>query len=332
MDFDQLHDSIVHNRAGDDIVVRFRTNWLPGVVMHLASYEAIKCERSLGASDYEEIADKVFEIALSKAAEMMKGAGFRAWVCQVIVYVSKNQLRKISPILVDSTQCDNMLSHAYEKQLSDRNEELKDQIEEALESLPPNQRKAIILRYWRGYSSKETAERLACSSNQVDQWVHKAKKTLAESLAQYRGTLKADRGVQRPYGSGIRDNASRYTHAGGPDGFRPEELEPFEPDAVLLLRFAMEDERGTPEQWRDLLRLDEIVCEPLLAERFEAWKWERQPMVRLLRSLGLSWADAMEVLRRHPIHAACAHALYDDQQSEIPHKPIIMNNRNGTPI
>ncbi|MFC3768774.1 RNA polymerase sigma factor [Paenibacillus sp. GCM10012303] len=313
MNFDQLYDSIVHNKAEDDIVIRFRTNWLPGVVMHLASYEAIKCERSLGASDYEEIEDKVFEIVLHKAAETKRGAAFRAWVCQVIVYVSKNQLRRISPILVDFTPGGGLRSQRYEKQLADRSEELKDQIEEALEMLPPNQRKAIILRYWRGDSSKETAERLACSSNHVDQWVHKAKKTLAESLAQYRGVRKADREVKPSSGSGIRESGTRYTAAGGPDGFGPDELEPFEPDAVLLFRFAMEDELGTPEQWNEQLRLDEKIDGPLLAGKFDAWRWERRTLIHLLRCLGLPWQEAAEVLRRQPFHAACARALFDDR-------------------
>ncbi|MDF2663042.1 MAG: Sigma-70, region 4, partial [Paenibacillus sp.] len=44
---------------------------------------------------------------------------------------------------------------------------------------------AIILRYWRGYSSKETAVHLNCSGNQVDQWVYRARKTLSETLAPY---------------------------------------------------------------------------------------------------------------------------------------------------
>jgi RNA polymerase sigma factor (sigma-70 family) len=185
IDFDNLLDSIRQQRFENESMTHFKTMWLPRAVLRIAKQEADRIGRRLKFGDYEEIADRVFEIVLRKSPRDKEGEAYRAWICQTIAYVSKNKLRRKYPIPIDVTMVEALLNKMKGDVRGDLNEVQLEKIEEAVHRLPHNQRKAIILRYWRGYSSKETALHLNCSGNQVDQWVYRARKTLAETLAPY---------------------------------------------------------------------------------------------------------------------------------------------------
>jgi RNA polymerase sigma factor (sigma-70 family) len=185
IDFDDLLESIRQQRYENESMKHFRTMWLPRAVLRIAKQEADRIGRRLKFGDYEEIADRAFEIVLRKSPRDKEGEAYRAWICQTIAYVSKNKLRRKYPIPIDMTMVEALLNKMKGDVRSGLNEVQLEKIEEAVQRLPHNQRKAIILRYWRGYSSKETAVHLNCSGNQVDQWVYRARKTLAETLASY---------------------------------------------------------------------------------------------------------------------------------------------------
>jgi RNA polymerase sigma factor (sigma-70 family) len=55
-------------------------------------------------------------------------------------------------------------------------------IEDALASLPETQRRAILLREWRGFSYREIAEELGLSGAAVETLIFRARKSLAEQL------------------------------------------------------------------------------------------------------------------------------------------------------
>lgn len=185
IDFDDLLESVRQQRFDNESMNHFRTMWLPRAVLRIAKQEAGRIGRRLKFGDYEDIADRVFEIVLCKSPNDKEGDAYRAWICQTIAYVSKNKLRRNYPIPIDMTMVEALLNKMKGDACSGLSELQLEKIEEAVHRLPHNQRKAIILRYWRGYSSKETAVHLNCSGNQVDQWVYRARKTLAETLAPY---------------------------------------------------------------------------------------------------------------------------------------------------
>jgi RNA polymerase sigma factor (sigma-70 family) len=186
IDFEDLLESIRQQRYENENLTQFRTMWLPRAVLRIAKQEADRIgRRRLKFGDYEDIAERVFEIVLRKSPIDKEGEAYRAWICQTIAYVSKNKLRQKYPIPIDMTMVEALLNKMKGDVRSGLNEVQLEKIEEAVHRLPHNQRKAIILRYWRGFSSKETALHLNCSGNQVDQWVYRARKTLAETLAPY---------------------------------------------------------------------------------------------------------------------------------------------------
>ena len=55
-------------------------------------------------------------------------------------------------------------------------------LDEALGAMPENQRRAILLREWRGLSYKEIAEELALSQTAVEMLLFRARKSLARTL------------------------------------------------------------------------------------------------------------------------------------------------------
>ncbi|HET8527407.1 MAG TPA: sigma-70 family RNA polymerase sigma factor [Gaiellaceae bacterium] len=57
-------------------------------------------------------------------------------------------------------------------------------IEEALESMPENQRRAILLREWQGLSYREIGEQLQLSQAAVEMLIFRARRTLAGALEQ----------------------------------------------------------------------------------------------------------------------------------------------------
>ncbi|MEF3303821.1 RNA polymerase sigma factor [Paenibacillus sp. GYB003] len=247
MDFNRLLESIGQCRLDDESVAHFRKNWLPGVVKHLAEREAYRQRRSLHPDDCDEIAGHAFEIALQKGNPAKGGKAFRAWICQVIVYVTRNQLRRKHPIPTDFVTVESLLDAMASDDRGELTDEQIEKIEQAVHALPHNQQLAIILRYWGGYSSKEVARRLACSGNQVDQWLHKARKTLAKTLAPHfpeYGPPERASGGETANGSPadtplLKEAPSAYGYIARPVPTRL--LEEFEPDPALLRRFAYED-------------------------------------------------------------------------------------------
>jgi RNA polymerase sigma-70 factor (ECF subfamily) len=53
---------------------------------------------------------------------------------------------------------------------------------EALEAMPENQRRAILLREWRGLSYKEISDELQLSQTAVEMLIFRARRSLARSL------------------------------------------------------------------------------------------------------------------------------------------------------
>src|SRR3954454_7222528 len=73
-------------------------------------------------------------------------------------------------------------------------------IEEALEAMPENQRRAILLREWQGLSYREISEELQLSQNAVEMLIFRARRALAGALEQPAEAAKKSR-VGRKVGS-----------------------------------------------------------------------------------------------------------------------------------
>lgn len=77
------------------------------------------------------------------------------------------------------------LEHVHEKQYSD----LKEILEFAVKKLPEDQRSAILLRDYEGYSYKEIGKILDFSESQVKVYIFRARKSLQEYLKSVEAVL-----------------------------------------------------------------------------------------------------------------------------------------------
>ncbi|WP_282937596.1 sigma-70 family RNA polymerase sigma factor [Paenibacillus sp. RC67] len=182
MDMRRLHHCILHQQLDDAEVATFIKDWLPKIVEHQARQEAIGQNRSIGRSDYEEIADKVRDVVFQKI-DSIEPDKLRAWICQAACFITKNHLRKRRPLLYGTVE-DGILNLVVQMDRSVLTGTQQDMLEEAIRLLPLQQRKAFMMKYIEGYSAKEIAEILQSNENQVNQWCFKARKNLNERLAQ----------------------------------------------------------------------------------------------------------------------------------------------------
>ena len=70
-------------------------------------------------------------------------------------------------------------------------------IEEALERMPENQRRAILLREWQGLSYREISEELGLSQAAVEMLIFRARRSLAGALEQPEEQGKRGRALRR---------------------------------------------------------------------------------------------------------------------------------------
>lgn len=120
--------------------MHFRGMWLPRAVLRIAGQEAGKLGRRPKFEDYEEIADRVFEIVLRKSPRDLEASAYRGWICRTIVYVSRNQLRRNAPIPFDVKIVESLLNRMNCGSRSGLDAAQLEKIEEAVGRLPHNQR------------------------------------------------------------------------------------------------------------------------------------------------------------------------------------------------
>ncbi|KAA0223207.1 MAG: sigma-70 family RNA polymerase sigma factor [Planctomycetota bacterium] len=149
--------------------------------------------RFLGnAADAADVVQEAFLRAFRKLDQLDDGARFRSWLMRIVTNLSLNfrRGRKRS----EAAQ----LEDAFEPEApgdwkapggggwADRSassDELKTRIDEAIRSLPENQRAALILFSIEGLPQKDVAEILGCSVELVKWNVFQARKKLKELLA-----------------------------------------------------------------------------------------------------------------------------------------------------
>ncbi len=91
------------------------------------------------------------------------GENFQAWICQITVNVCRDLARKRGPVTVDLEDMDSLaLEHGHPRSNTGAEEsvllaERRSLVQEALGSLPPGERTALVLRDIEGFSTEEVA-------------------------------------------------------------------------------------------------------------------------------------------------------------------------------
>jgi len=144
----------------------------------------------------EEVAQEVFLKVYLSARSYQPKAKFSTWLFKIVVNLCLNKLRdkkKSSLRKIDDSfyhnqiQMENDFPAPAESQpdKSYEREELKKIIKEAIDSLPENQRAAIILNKYEGFSYQDMAKMLDCSVSAIEARLFRAKENLRKKLNPY---------------------------------------------------------------------------------------------------------------------------------------------------
>ena|ERR1017187_8045844 len=128
-------------------------------------------------SDAEDLAQEVFIQAFRKLDNFRGDSKFSTWLYRIAINTclnwKKSQQRRVQ------------LHHEWAQQsreTADRNAEVSSRVQEALLTLPPKQRAAIILTAYEGMNHAEAARTLGCSETTVSWRVFTARKKLKALL------------------------------------------------------------------------------------------------------------------------------------------------------
>jgi len=150
------------------------------------------CARFIGnQEDAEEIAQDVFIRLLRYADSYQPRAKLSTYLYRIAVNLSLNRVRDNKwkrYVTLDSTKArgrliDKAVSHSPDQLLEQK--EKSEAIRAIVNSLPANQRTAVILKRFEGLSYAEIAEVMKVSVSAVESLLFRAKQTLKKKLQGY---------------------------------------------------------------------------------------------------------------------------------------------------
>ena len=145
----------------------------------------------------EDIAQEVF-IRVYRAAKVYRHrAKFSTYLYRITTNLCLNELRKakrkvfvsldapIETVAGETTELDHQIPDTASPTPVDilSQKEMKAVVQKAIDSLPPNQRMAIILSEYEGLSYQEIAQTLSCSVKAVERRLYRARENLKQSLS-----------------------------------------------------------------------------------------------------------------------------------------------------
>jgi RNA polymerase sigma-70 factor (ECF subfamily) len=143
----------------------------------------------------KDLAQEVFIRVWRAAKNYEPKAKFTTWIYRITANLCFNELKSArSKKWFSFNRSDEDGGHAFEETLADSAPSAEDillqkersrQISDALQSLPENQRMALILKRYDGLSYQEIAQVIDCSVSAVESLLVRAKRTLQEKLKIY---------------------------------------------------------------------------------------------------------------------------------------------------
>ncbi len=141
----------------------------------------------------EDLTQEVFIKVYNNAAQYFPQAKFQTWLYTIAKNICLNELRKHKHHFVSMDETFETEESTLHKQLEDKNnvnaaqemmkQEKIDVIKKAIESLPENQRMAVILRRYDNFSYEEIARTMNTSVKAVKSLLSRAKENLKIKLA-----------------------------------------------------------------------------------------------------------------------------------------------------
>ncbi len=136
----------------------------------------------------QEIAEDLFQETFlrvhEKAHTFRAGATFKSWLYTIATRIAIDQQRrsKSRPQLQAAENEQPIPSTDNDPAAETAQLELRETVKDAVDTLPPRQRAALVLSYYQGHTYPEVAEIMGCSLSSVKTHMSRALKTLATRL------------------------------------------------------------------------------------------------------------------------------------------------------
>ncbi|MBN2162951.1 MAG: sigma-70 family RNA polymerase sigma factor [Pontiellaceae bacterium] len=165
-------------RDGDEsafptLVHRYR-NLLYGYLMRMVQNSEIA----------EDCFQETFLRVHRKAHTYRSGAKFKGWLYTIATRIAVDRLRRNARRLQTEPfeNEDTARSDAHDPSDHAEQSELRQVVQAALETLPPQQRAALVLAYYQGHTYPEVAQIMGCSLGTVKSHMSRALKKLSTQL------------------------------------------------------------------------------------------------------------------------------------------------------
>ncbi|NLB89512.1 MAG: sigma-70 family RNA polymerase sigma factor, partial [Syntrophomonadaceae bacterium] len=164
--------------AFEELVNRYKSSVFSIIYRMLGQYQ-----------EAEDVSQEVFLTVYQKLYQFDTSKKFGPWIHKIAVntaisYLRKN--RKVVNLNFDETYMQNEYHypslHIVDPELTIERNELREDIEEAIQQLSENYKVIIILRYQLELTNQEIADTLGISKENVEVRVHRARKALRETL------------------------------------------------------------------------------------------------------------------------------------------------------
>jgi RNA polymerase sigma-70 factor, ECF subfamily len=140
---------------------------------------------SLGdASAAGDVTQEAFLRAWQRLGELEEPARFAAWLTRIVRNLSADQRRRRSLQQFESVEMLGAIEPCRADPTADLDQaEMRQRIDEALQTLDETTRSAVVLRYYEGLPSKRIGELLNLSPAAVDMRLSRARAELRDKLA-----------------------------------------------------------------------------------------------------------------------------------------------------
>ncbi len=163
----------------------------------------------------EDVTQQVFIELFTAIRRYDARRPFPPWLHRIAVHRSLDELRRRKGRDVPIEDAAELPSPSSTPEQAAEDSELRSAVRNALGTLEPKHRAAVVLRYYQGFSEAETAVALGCRLGTVKSRVHYALRRLRENFAALSSPLTTEMVIQ-PTSHRPSETADRMSWAGEP--------------------------------------------------------------------------------------------------------------------
>lgn len=169
--------------ADQEIIARVLAGERNAFSVLIHRYQDPLYRHALGMTGSPDVAEDILQMSFIKAYQHLAEVRgrFDAWVFRIVANGCKDWLKNIRRTHLSYDEDDQPTSYANPDEELDRSE-LRDDLDRALQKLPPSLREAFIMKHVEGRSYEEMAELLTTTVGALKMRVHRAREALQALL------------------------------------------------------------------------------------------------------------------------------------------------------